>query len=199
MRALGITYSGGFGIFATKGKAVRSPADMRGHKLQTDRFLRLTSYVQLLGVEPLSGPPEAFVPMSKLGYADAVETTVARFDEYGDDRGTDVVNLTNHFLLTTMVIVNEKFFQGLPAKYQAKLKGLALETSREERSLSIKANEDGRKRLESRGVKFVDLTAEQRAAFAAVLKPIENAPWSFVGADWAQEIRATRAVRTVSR
>ena len=172
---------------------------MMGLKLQTDRFLWPTSYVQLLGVEPLSGPPEAFVPMSKLGYADAVETTVTRFDEYGDARGADVVSLTNYFLLTTMVVVNGKFFQSLPAKYQAKLKDLALETPQEESSLSIKTNEDGRRNLERRGVKFVDLNDEQKAEFASVLKPIEKTSWALPGADWPAEIRATHAVRAVTR
>jgi TRAP-type C4-dicarboxylate transport system substrate-binding protein len=199
VKALGITYSGGFGIFATKDRVVHLPKDMRGLKLQSDRFPWMQAFVDALGVEPVTGPPEAFVPLAQLDFADAVETTVARFDEYGDDRGAKVVNMTGHYLLTTMVVINEKFFESLPADYQAKVLALAQETSRAERSLSIKANEDGRKRLEARGVKFVDLTAEEKQRFAKALAPVYDQPWSTAAADWTAAIRATKTARTAAR
>lgn len=199
MRALGITYSGGFGIFATKDRVVHSPSDMRGLKLQSDRFPWMGPFVNALGVEPITAPPEAFVPLAKMEFADAVETTVARFDEYGDDRAAKVVNMTNHFLLTTMVVINEKFFETLPADYQAKISSLAIETARSERSMSIKANEEGRKRLEARGVKFVELSADEKKRFAEALNPVYSLPWSVAAADWTAAIRATQSARTAAR
>lgn len=199
MRALGVTYSGGFGIFATKDREVRKPEDMRGLKLQSDRFSWLSSYTSALGVEPVSAPPEAFVPLAERGFADAVETTVARFDEYGDDRAAKVVIGTDHFLLTTMIVVNEKFYQSLPEKHRATLRALAQEAAREERALSIKANEDGRARLERRGVRFIDLTPAEKRRFADALKPVYDLRWSKAGAEWASAIRAARAARTAAR
>jgi TRAP-type C4-dicarboxylate transport system substrate-binding protein len=199
LRALGTTYSGGFGVFATKERIVRRPADMKDLRLQMGRFPWLPSFVTLLGVEPISAPPEAFVGLAQNDFADALETTVARFDEYGDDRGAKIVNLTNHFLLTTMIVVNEKFYQGLPAKHQRTLTRLAQTSAREERALSIKANQDGRGNLERRGVKFIDLTDKERQAFAEALKPIYSLPFSVLGADLAEAIRGTRTARTASR
>lgn len=195
LRALGIAYSGGYGIFATKDREVRRPKDMRGLKLQTDRFPWLPGYVKSLGVEPISAPPEAFVMLAKNGLADAVETTVARFDEYGDDRGANVIINTDHFLLTTMIIINEKFYQSLPARYQTILSRLALDTAREERVLSIKANVDGRTNLERRGVKFIDLTAEEKKLFVNTLPAIFT-PWT---KDLTAAIRNTATVRTAQR
>jgi len=194
LRGLGITYSGGYGIFATKDKVVRTPEDMRGLRLQSDRFPWMASYEKLLGIEPVSAPPEAFVTMSQNGFADAVETTVARFDEYGDDRGANTVITTNHFLLTTMIVVNEDFYQSLPEKYRGVLDRLATETAREERQLSIQANEEGRVRLEKRGVKFVDLTPAERKRFAEVLAPMYQAPNLMGSEDLINAIRNTKTV-----
>jgi TRAP-type C4-dicarboxylate transport system substrate-binding protein len=200
LRGLGITYSGGYGIFATKDKVVRTPEDMRGLRLQSDRFPWMPSYERLLGIEPISAPPESFVTMAQNGFADAVETTVARFDEDGDDRGANTVITTNHFLLTTMIVVNEKFYQSLPAKYRSLLDTLATETSREERQLSIKANEDGRVRLEKRGVKFVDLTPAERKRFAEALAPMYQTPNLMGAEDLINAIRNTKTVlKTASR
>jgi TRAP-type C4-dicarboxylate transport system substrate-binding protein len=200
IRGMGITYSGGYGIFATKGRVVRTPADMAGLRLQSDRFPWMPSYERLLGIEPVSAPPESFVTMSQNGFADAVETTVARFDEYGDDRGADTVINTNHFLLTTVIAVNDKFYQNLPSQYRSMFDRLVTETAREERQLSIKANEDGRARLEKRGVKFVDLTDAERRKFAETLAPIYQAP-NFAGTqDLIDAIRSTKtAVKTAER
>jgi TRAP-type C4-dicarboxylate transport system substrate-binding protein len=200
LRGLGITYSGGYGIFATKGHVVRKPEDMRGLRLQSDRFPWMTHYEKLLGIEPVSAPPEAFVTMSQNGFVDAVETTVARFEEYGDDRGADTVIATNHFMLTTMIVVNEKFYQSLPEKYRTLLDKLTTETAREERQLSIKANEDGRVRLEKRGVKFIDLTSAERKRFAEVLAPMYQAQNLMGAEDLINAIRNTKtALKTAAR
>ena len=176
LMGLGITYSGGFGIFATKNHVVRKPEDMRGLRLQSDRFPWVGNYERELGIEPVSAPPEAFVMLSQNGYADAVETTVARFDEYGDDRGANTVIDTHHFLLTTMIVINQQFFDSLPEKYRTSVAKLAAEEARWERQLAIKANEDGRVHLMKRGVKFVDLTEAERQKFAEVLAPAYKDP-----------------------
>lgn len=199
LRALGITYSGGYGIFATKDREVRRPKDMRGLKLHSERLPWLLNYEKSLGVEPIVAPPDAFVTLAQNGFADAVETTVARFDEYGADRGANVVINTDHFLLTTMIVINEKFYQSLPARYQTIISRLALDTAREERTLSIKANVDGRTNLERRGVKFIDLTAEEKTLFAKAMQPVYSAFWATQGADLAAAIRNTATVRTAQR
>ncbi len=199
IRALGMTYSGGYGVFAMKDRDVRKPADMRGLKLLTDQFPLLGSYVSILGVEPICAPHEAFVSLSQQGFADALETTVARFDEYGADRGANVVVTTDHYLLTTMIVINEKFFQSLPAAHQATVRRLALESAREERALSVKANVEGRARLIKRGVKFIDLTTEEKKRFEAAFRPVYSLPWATEGQDWVSAIRATQVPTTSSR
>lgn len=189
LRALGITYSGGYGVFATKDRKLRRLLDMKGLRLQTERFSwRLPAYVKIFGVEPISVPLEAFVDLAQSGRVDAVETTVALFDESRHDRGAKIINNTQHFLLTTMLVINEKFYQSLPEKYRQIIARAARDAAREERRLSIKANEDGRIRLERRGVKFVDLTATERRRFEEALRPIYAIPSLNEGQDLIQAI-----------
>jgi TRAP-type C4-dicarboxylate transport system substrate-binding protein len=198
-RALGITYSGGFGVIATKDREIRRPEDMKRLKLMTERFAWLHPLVWLTKVEPISAPMEAFVPMSAGGFADAVETTIARFDEYGQDRGAKIVNVTDHYLLTTMLVVNEKFYESLPETDRQIVARAALDTAREERALSIKANEDGRVNLEKRGVRFVDLTDAEKAHFAQVLQPMYSVRLFQAGNDLVKAIRETTATKTAQR
>ncbi len=169
VRTLGIAYSGGFGIFGMNGREARRPRDMAGLKLSTERFHWLSHYLGKLGVEPLSAPPEAFVLLAKNGFADAVETVPSRFYEYGDEQGADHITMTNHYLLTTVIAINEKLFQSLPEKHRETVARVALDTAREERRLAIRLNEEAREHLVKKGVRFVDLTKEEKALWVEAL------------------------------
>jgi TRAP-type C4-dicarboxylate transport system substrate-binding protein len=198
-RALGITYGGGFGVIATKDREVRRPEDMRRLKMMSERFAWLHPLVWLTRIEPISAPMEAFVPMAKRGFADSVETTISQFDEYGQDDSARIVNVTNHYLLTTMIVVNERFFKGLPEKERQIIAHAALDTAREERELSVKANDSYRAQLEQRGVRFVDLTPAERAHFAQVLAPTYDLEPMRESADLIRAIRETTTNKTALR
>lgn len=169
VRALATTYSGGFGVFGVKDRLVRRPEDMAGLRLATERAPWVAYYQTALGVEPLGVPPEAFVLLAQNGHADAVETVPSRFWEYGDQKGANVIVDTNHFLLTTMITVNEKFYKSLPPRYREIVTRAAIETGRDERQHAIRLNVEARDKLEAVGVKFVDLTPAEKEAFASVL------------------------------
>lgn len=169
LRGLAFTYSGGFGIFATKDIEARRPKDFRHMRVKVAQGLPLAGpLVRELEIDPIIGPPEAYVPLAQAGVADGVETTFARLDDLKEDREAKFVTNSEHFLLTTMIVVNEAYFQTLPAKYRKLVQDTAFEVARKERSATIRLNAEARKRLEARGVKVLDLSAEEKAEFRKV-------------------------------
>lgn len=199
VRTLAVTYCGGFEIMATKGRVVRKPADLKGLKFATERLAWAQFYARAFGVEPTIIPPEAFVPMAENGFVDATETSPSRFYELGDDRAADTVIDTRHSMLTTMIAINEKFFQSLPEKHRRAIEKVALETAREERQLAIRLNAEARPKLEKKGVRFVDLTKSERAAFEKAFASLYDLPAMKPAADLAAAIRAAGAADTARR
>lgn len=189
LRALGVTYSGGFGIISSKGLEVRRPEQLKGLRMLTSRFPFSNAIMMSLGIEPVVAAPDAYVPLAQKGLVDVAETTMVCFDMYGDRRASDTISDTGHFLLTSMIVVNEKFFAGLPAEYRALIEREALETARTERQASIAANLNSRRRMIAKGVKILELTAAEKKGFEAAL----GAQYEFMRLD-AAFIRKIRAV-----
>ncbi|MBI3548932.1 MAG: TRAP transporter substrate-binding protein [Elusimicrobia bacterium] len=194
LRGLAFTYSGGYGMFATKGTSARKPSDLKGLRFEIGRGFPYSSAIaNALEIESVVAPPDAYVPLAKAGLVDGVETTFARFAEYGDENHARVVTNTEHFLLTTAIAINDKFFRSLPPKYQKMIEDVALETGRKERQHSIDLIRDSRQKLEKRGITVIDLTPDELAAYKKALEPVYAEVEPFIGPDIVQRIRDTKA------
>lgn len=169
LHGLGITYSGGFGIVSTKGVDARDPAALKGLRMLTSRQSYATAIKRTLDIEPVVAGPNAYVPLAEHGLVDAAETTMTCFDMYEDHRKADTIADTRHFLLTSMIVVNGKFFKKLPEKYRALIKREALVTAREERAASIAASAKSREKISARGVRILELTPAQKKAYETAL------------------------------
>lgn len=172
LRALAFTYSGGFGVFAAVDREIRAPADLRGLRMLMMRSRIAERTAHELEFEDFSGPPENFAPLARAGLVDGLETTYSCFTGYGDDRYAKVVTDTGHFLLTTMIVINERFFQSLPKDYQRIVQEAAADTARAERAHTIALLAEQKRELSRHGIKIIDLTAEQKEAFVKALEPV---------------------------
>lgn len=171
LKALGIAYSGGFGVISTRSEPARRPEQLRGLRMLTSRFPFAAAIAGCLGIEPVVGPPDAYVPLAASGLADAAETTMQCFDMYRDDRQARAVADTRHFLLTSMFVINAEYFRKLPPKYRDVIAREAWDAARQERRESVEINQAARVRTERRGVKVADLTPAEKSAFEAALRP----------------------------
>jgi len=211
LKALGISYSGGLMVFATK-KPVHRPEDMKGMKLRGENY-RLQSEAQVLRPEEgegrgawnpvatsiarqLGAEPVTNVPLPR---ADGVEITTARLEERGEFRHVRYITDTRHTLLTTIVVVNDKFFNSLPENYQRTFERLAFEAARKERQASIAANHESRKKLEGLGIRFIELSNDERSSFENALQPVYQKLGSTVGQKLIDAIRQTPAGPTTAQ
>ena len=195
LRGLAFTYSGGFGVFATVDREIRAPADLRGLRMlmMRSRIAELTGHD--LEFEDFSGPPENFAPLARAGLVDGLETTYSCFTGYGDDRYAKAVTDTGHFLLTTMIVINEKFFESLPQDYQRIVQAAADDAARAERARTIALLAEQKKELADRGIKIIDLTAEQRAAFVQALAPVYDEMEPHLGPGALKALKPTQDLK----
>jgi TRAP-type C4-dicarboxylate transport system substrate-binding protein len=171
LKAFGVAYSGGMGVISTQDLIARDPAvlDELRILISRGRYARMALY---LGATYVVVGPDGLVPLAQADLVDAAETTVSCFDVYQDYLVNNVVNETHHFLLTSMVIINQEFYKALPEKYQEIVARVAKETVVRERAWSIAATVESRKKLEAQGITFVDLNQAEKDAYKTLFEPL---------------------------
>ncbi len=137
VRGLAFTYSGGYRILSSTGKAIQSIDDLRGLHVRTAQNPVVTALFESLGAHPHPAPLQAIPAMTHDGEIEAAESTWPRYWDMGHHRVQPVVNETSHSLFLTALVVNEAFYQGLPEHLQAVLRDAALQTAQHERDKSV--------------------------------------------------------------
>jgi TRAP-type C4-dicarboxylate transport system substrate-binding protein len=194
VRALAFTYSGGFGFFASN-RELRTPESLRGMVLQMMRGRVSLMIAMALEFETIAGPPETFVPLAQHGMVDGLESTYSCFAGYGDDRYATVITNTEHFLLTTMIVMNGPFLDRLPSPYRKIVEQASHDSAQKERQDTIALNASLRRDLERRGIRIVELTPAEKQRFRETLSSVYDAGWiSGYDRSLMRRIRETGAV-----
>lgn len=192
LRGLAFTRAG-FAVLASADPGVRAVKDLRGLRLQVPSDPMSQAVARKLDAEAVAAPSEAFVPLAQNDLADAAETTFADFDEGGLSRAAVAILNTGHSLVTTLLVINDAFFQTLPEKDRAVVERAAADAARAQRRASVRANADARKRLEAAGVKIVDLTAEDKERLKESLLAILGDVGAMLGIRGQDAIEAIEA------
>lgn len=171
LKGFGITYSGGMGVISTQGLDARDPAALEELRILISRG-RYARMAFLLGGSYVVVGPDGLVPLARAGLVEAAETTVSCFDVYEDHQVNDTINETHHFLLTSMIIINQEFYEGLPADYQQIISEVAAETVVAERQWSIESTVASREKLTGMGITFYDLSEDEKLAYKERLDPL---------------------------
>jgi C4-dicarboxylate-binding protein DctP len=96
---------------------------------------------------------------------------------------------TYHGYLGYAVIVNTKFWSGLPPDVRSALESAMKDASQFEREIARKDNEDAMAAIEKSGrTKVTHLTAEQRAAWVKALMPVRSEVAGRVGQEFIDEL-----------
>lgn len=181
LRAVDFTYSGGFRVLHGK-KPLERASDLKGAKLSASRGGPIMAEFLTQAGAALVGDPEARTKVEddfKAGRIDLEETEVnrlaiARAKHPELAKELTALNLTNHRMYMTVLIVNEAFLARLPEEQRVMLLEELKALAREERRTSIELEKRNLAKLEAEGVRVVRLSKGERAklekAGAAVLK-----------------------------
>ena len=99
------------------------------------------------------------------------------------------VATTNHGYLGYAVIVNKKFWDGLPADIRATLEGAMADATKFANDIAKQKNEEDLASVKASGKsEILELSAEERAAWKKALVPVHEEMASRVGKDLIAEV-----------
>jgi TRAP-type C4-dicarboxylate transport system substrate-binding protein len=173
VRSLGFTYSGGFKQLMST-KELSTPADLKALKMGEPPHWTDAMWFDHLGISFGAGPVQSCDSIvagffkSKRINSLTLEFNRLRgtWENEMQALGIKAVHETNHSLLVSSLVVNEAFYQKLPADLQAILNKEARRFVEEERALSIRLADEMKEQLiETKLAKVVTVTPELQAHF----------------------------------
>jgi C4-dicarboxylate-binding protein DctP len=195
---LGLGYwDNGFKVMSAN-KPLHMPADYKGLKMRIKSSKVLDAQMRALGVQPqVMAFSEVYLAM-QTGVVDGSENSLPNFLTQKFYEVQKYLALTYHGYDGYAVIVNKKFWDGLPPDIRATLEKAMQEATAYENELSLKENDDGVAKIRATGrVQVYDPTPEEQAALRKALMPVHTQMESRIGKQWIDAVYSEAAAMGV--
>lgn len=153
-------------------KPLLLPEDAKGLKFRIQQSDVLQAQFEALGANPQKMAFSEVYGALQTGVVDGQENTWSNI--YGQKffEVQDGVTETNHGVIDYLVVTSEEFWQGLPEDIRSQLASIIDEVTKQRNSESFEVNEQAKQAIIDAGGTVRTLTAEQRAAWVNVMKPV---------------------------
>ena len=172
-RVLGY-FENGYRHVSNRLRPVRALADLKGMRIRLMPGKVHARSFELLGAIPFSLDLKPGLEAVVSGAVDAQENPLANTVDYGAHKVHRYHTLTGHCYLSRGIYLNRAEFERWPKALQEGIQRAAREAIAAQRALAVEEEEIARKAIESAGGEVLELTAEQRAAFARAVKPLHD-------------------------
>jgi C4-dicarboxylate-binding protein DctP len=175
-------------------RPLRKVADFRAAKMRVQSSKVLSATFRKLGAIPqVMAFSEVYTALQQ-GVVDGQENSVSNLYTQKMHEVQKHLTLSDHGFLVYAVIVNRKFWEGLPAEIRVALETAMQEATRYERAIAAKENADALALVRAAGTTQVyQLTPAERADWRAALLPVHAEFESTIGRDLIQAIGAVTA------
>jgi len=175
-------------------RPLRKPADFRAAKIRVQSSKVLSATFRRLGAIPqVMAFSEVYTALQQ-GVVDGQENSVSNFYTQKMHEVQKHLTVSDHGFLVYAVIVNRKFWEGLPADVRAALEASMQQATRYERAIAAKENSDALALVRAAGTTQVyQLTPAERAAWKAALLPVHGEFEATIGRELMQSIGAVVA------
>jgi C4-dicarboxylate-binding protein DctP len=172
---LGLAYwDNGFKIMSAN-KAIHKPEDLKGQKLRIQSSKVLDAQMRALQALPQSMAFSEVYQALQTGVVDGTENPPSNMFTQKMHEVQKHATMTNHGYLGYAVIVNKKFWEGLPADIRAVLEGAMNESTRFANAIALQENEDALAGMKASGkTEFYTPTADEIAAWRKALLPVHK-------------------------
>jgi C4-dicarboxylate-binding protein DctP len=169
----GLAYwDNGFKIMSANKKLV-TPEDYKGLKFRIQSSKVLDAQFRSLGAIPQVMAFSEVYQALQTGVVDGQENTPSNMYTQKMHEVQKYTTVTNHGYIGYAVIVNKKFWDGIPADVRAQLDKAMKEATEYGNSQSQKENEDALEEMRKSGkTEIVTLTPEQNAAMRKAMAPV---------------------------
>lgn len=186
---LGLAYwDNGFKIMSAN-KPLKSPDDFLGLKMRVQSSKVLEAQMKALGALPQVMAFSEVYQALQTGVVDGTENPPSNMYTQKMHEVQKHATLSNHGYLGYAVIVNKKFWDGLPADIRAQLEKAMAEATTYANDIAEKENDDGLAEMKKSGkTEFYVLTDADKKAWKTKLMSVHKDVASRVGKDLIESI-----------
>jgi len=180
----GLAYwDNGFKVMSAN-KPLKMPADFQGLKMRIQSSKVLEAQFKALGALPQVLPFSDVYQALQTGVVDGSENTPSNMYTQKHFEVQKYGTISNHGYIGYAVIVNKKFWDGLPADIRGQLEKAMADATAYTNELSQKENDDALAAMKASGrITFIELTAKEKAAWEKALEPVTAEMTPRIGKD----------------
>ena len=186
---VGLAYwDNGFKVMSAN-KPIRMPADYKGLKMRIQSSKVLGDEMKALGSIPQVMAFSEVYQALQTGVVDGTENPPSNFYTQKMQEVQKYLALTDHGYLGYAVIVNKKFWDGLPADIRTLLQGAMKDATKYANDIAKKENDDAIEAVRKTGkTQILTLTPEQKTAMKKALVVVHKENESRVGKELIAEV-----------
>ncbi len=185
----GLAYwDNGFKSFSAN-TPIKMPADLKGKKLRIQSSKVLEEQIRALGALPQQMAFSEVYQALQTGVVDGTENPISNLYTQKMHEVQKHLTLTDHGYLGYAVIVNKKFWDGLPADIRKQLDDAMEQSTRYANQIAKVENDNSLEAVKKSGKTTVYVpTKEERLAFKKAMVPVHQKMESRVGKETIQAV-----------
>jgi C4-dicarboxylate-binding protein DctP len=167
-------WDNGFKSFSAN-TPIKAPADLKGKKLRIQSSKVLEEQIRALGALPQQMAFSEVYQALQTRVVDGTENPISNLYTQKMHEVQKHLAITDHGYLGYAVIVNKKFWDGLPADIRKQLDEAMIQSTRYANQIAKVENDTALEAVKKSGkTQVVTLTKEERAVFKKVLVPVHQ-------------------------
>jgi C4-dicarboxylate-binding protein DctP len=180
----GLAYwDNGFKIMSAN-KPLKTPADFKGLKMRIQSSKVLDAQMRALGANPQVLAFSEVYQALQTGVVDGTENPPSNMYTQKMHEVQKNLTVSNHGYLGYAVIVNKKFWDGLPADIRTALEGAMKEATTYEKAIAQRDNDMALDAIKKAGkTQVYNLSAQEQAEWRKVLLPVQKQMEDRIGKD----------------
>src|SRR5450631_930174 len=176
----------------TANKPLHVPADYKGLKFRIQSSKVLEAQFRLLGATPQVMAFSEVYQALQTGVVDGQENTPSNMYTQKMHEVQKYTTLSDHGYIGYVVVVNKKFWDGLPGDVRAGLEKAMVEATKYSNDISEAENAEALAEIKKAGkTTFIVPTAAEMAAMQKIMEPLYNDMASRVGKQLIEDVRRT--------
>ena len=186
----GLAYrDNGFKVMSAN-KPLLMPADFRGLRMRIQASKVLDEQMRVLGAQPLALAFSETTPALRDGVVEGTENTPSNMYTQRMHESQAHLTVSNHGYLGYAVIVNKKFWDGLPGDIRKTLERAMLEATAYEKTIAQRTNDEALEAIRRSGKTTIHtLTPQQQLEWRRAMQPVHARMEERIGKDVVQAIR----------
>jgi C4-dicarboxylate-binding protein DctP len=185
----GLAYwDNGFKSFSAN-TPIKTPEDLKGKKLRIQSSKVLEAQMRAIKAIPQVMPFSEVYQALQTGVVDGTENPISNFYTQKMHEVQKHLTLTEHGYLGYAVIVNKKFWDGLPADVRTQLESAMKEATEYANKIAKDMNDKDLESVKASGkTTVVSLTPAERAAFKAAMVPVHDTMADRIGKETIEAV-----------